>query len=73
MNKAKLLKIVNPILFVIFAIQTLTALGMFFDLNYPNTQLLFDVHKYNGLLLIILIVFHIFLNWNWIKANVFKK
>jgi cytochrome b561 len=73
MNKFKLLKVLNPVLFIVFVIQALTALDMVFDLNFVNTQLVFNIHKYNGLLLIVLIAFHIFLNWAWVKANIFKK
>lgn len=70
--KSKLLKVVNPILFIIMFIQAVSGLGQ----RYATSQDLFvffrRLHGPNGMLLIILVIIHIYLNWGWIKLNVFK-
>ena len=72
-NKNKLLKIINSLLLISFIIQTLTIIVLFFNLKVPRLDLISEVHEKNGLLLIALAIIHVILNWNWIKANFFKK
>ncbi|MBF0123112.1 MAG: DUF4405 domain-containing protein [Candidatus Omnitrophica bacterium] len=73
MNKVKLLKAVNFVLFLLFIVQGLTAIGMFFDVNIVNLRYVELVHKCNGLLVIMLIVTHITLNWAWLNSTYFKN
>lgn len=72
MNKLKLLKIINPLLLISFFLQVSTSLMMFFRIRTPYTLMVFNVHTYNGLVMISLAVLHIYLNWGWIKSNFFK-
>ena len=72
MNKSDMLRFVNMPLGVSFLIQAGTALIMFSEIKLPNKDLLFEVHEYNGLVLIALAIFHIYLNWGWIRATFFS-
>ena len=73
MNKATMLRIVNAVLFFSFVLQAITSAIIFLRLKVPHRQTIFEVHEYNGLLMILLAITHIILNWGWIKANFFKK
>ena len=73
MKKLQLLKIVNTVLLVSFIVQAASSLIIFFRIKLPNTPLVFTVHEYNGLLIIVLMVLHIWLNWGWIKMNILRK
>lgn len=73
MDKTGALKIVNPILACSFLVQVITSIIIFFDIKIPNRESVFEIHEYNGLLLIALAIIHITLNWGWIKANIFKR
>ena len=73
MNKMKFLKVINFILFFVLIAQALTILVMLFDLNIVNPHYLVLIHKVNGLFLIVLVIFHIALNWTWLKSTYFKK
>ena len=76
MNKAKLLKIVNLLLFISMAAQALTGLVLFFDLFISRAKLfeiISEVHRYNGLVVTLLIITHLAMNWNWIKSQFFKR
>jgi len=69
MSKAKALRIVNPALALIFLSQALTGLMQEF---IPNA--LFKlIHQGGGLLLIIAVSTHIYLNWSWIGATFLKR
>jgi cytochrome b subunit of formate dehydrogenase len=73
MNKMKLLRILNLILFIVFVVQVLTGLAMFFQLKFLNVGQVSEIHAYNGLLLVVLWLGHIILNWAWIKSTYFKR
>ena len=73
MNKVKLLRVVNILLFSSFAAQAITSIMIFFKLKIIRPAIIFEIHEYNGLLMIALAVTHITLNWGWIKANFFKR
>lgn len=73
MLKMQLLKVINPILFIVFVTQVAMGLVMFFNLNFINLRRAFLIHKYNGLLLIFLWLIHITLNWSWVKATYFLR
>lgn len=68
-SKPKLLKIVNPIIGILFLVQAGT--GIFH--GAISFEVFEKVHGSTGYLLTAGIATHIFLNWNWIKANFFKK
>jgi hypothetical protein len=73
MDRARLLKFLNPGLFLSFVIQAFTGIILFFDWEIFRGLFVFRVHEYNGLLMVFLVVFHLALNWRWVWANFFKK
>jgi high-affinity K+ transport system ATPase subunit B len=64
----KLLKYLNPVLFIVAVIQIWTALVIFFG----HDEGLIELHVKNGFLLIVLILIHFSLNFGWVKAQIFK-
>jgi len=73
MIKVLALRVVNMALLFSFILQAVTSIVMLLKIKLPHLQLVFEVHEYNGLLMIIAASMHIALNWGWIKANFFKK
>lgn len=69
MTKNTALKIINPILALLIVTQLLS--GMFNE--YLPYEVFKVVHEWGGYLLATLIAIHLILNWNWVKANFFKK
>jgi hypothetical protein len=69
MNTFTALKILNPILGVIFLYQALT--GLFHDFLSPDTFEL--IHKIGGVSLIIGVTTHVIFNGKWIRATFFSK
>ena len=72
MNKAAHMRPVNLILAISFVMQAITSLIIFFHIKVPRRWGIFDIHVYNGLLMLCLALIHLWLNWGWIKANYFK-
>lgn len=73
MNKQKILRVLNPFLFLSLAVQAGTAVIILSRLRTSFTQTVFEVHEHNGVLLIALAAAHLALNWGWVKANYCKK
>ncbi|MDD5672915.1 MAG: hypothetical protein PHC61_02020 [Chitinivibrionales bacterium] len=73
MNKAKLLKVVNPVVSVLFILQVLTILALLFLGGVLDADNFIAIHKGIGLTLVIFSGVHIYLNWSWIKTNMFPK
>ena len=69
MKKNTVLKILNPILVVLFINQAVTVL--FLDELPAGAFQIF--HKGGGAVLLALIAVHFILNFNWVKANYFAK
>lgn len=69
MNKTNALRIVNPVLALIVIAQALTGLLQEF-IPYELFKLL---HRAGGLLLIIAVATHVYLNWSWISAAFIKR
>ncbi len=66
MNRITALKILNPILFISALLQPVSALvGL-------EHELFANIHIYNGILLVILILTHLALNFKWVVQNYFK-
>jgi hypothetical protein len=63
LNKARALKILNPVLAFLFIVQIASGL---FGIAYQG-------HRALGLLLVAVIGTHLFLNWGWVRANLFKR
>jgi hypothetical protein len=67
--KSKWLKILNPILGLAFIFQI--AVGFFSNfILIKNFEL---IHKLGAGILSVCVMGHVYLNWQWIKANYFKK
>ncbi len=69
MKRNTMLKILNPILLVLFISQAVT--GLFSAKVSPEVFNFF--HRGGGTILIALIVVHFILNFNWVKANYFPR
>ena len=64
-----ILKIINPMLGVLLINQVL--MGLLHDM-LPRK--VFEVmHEGGGIVFAIVALLHVILNWNWIKANFFRK
>ena len=69
MNRAFLLKILNPVLAVLFFNQVISAMMH----GILSRALYGFLHEAGGKLFTLAVILHIILNWSWIKANYFKK
>jgi cytochrome b561 len=65
MTRIRALKILNPILAVLLILQILSGL--------IPTFLSYQTHKTIGILIAAGVILHLFLNWNWIRANLLKR
>lgn len=72
MNRQKLLRLLNPVLFLSILLQAVTAAVMILGLKAPFSLDVFELHERNGVLLIVLAVAHLALNWGWVRANYLK-
>jgi len=69
MNKQKMLKTVNTLLIIDFICLIITAL-----LEEVLPRNVFSViHPLFGFILLLCVIFHVYLNWGWIKMNLLKK
>ena len=67
--KSPMLKIVNPLLGVLLVNQVLMGL-----LHNVLPRAVFEVmHEGGGFVFAVVAVLHVMLNWNWVKANFFRK
>lgn len=73
MNKAKLLKWVNLVLFICAAIQVTTGLMMALRLFTKQMEFIGELHEYNGFIFSAIVLTHLTLNWNWVKVTFFKR
>ena len=67
-NKLKLLKIINPIIGILFLGQAIS--GIFHEM-IPY-EIFGKAHGTGGYLLVAGIIVHITLNWSWIQLNFLK-
>ncbi len=69
----KLLKILNPLLFIAF----LTALSAVIIYKYALIPILHEsytvylIHETAGIIFFLLAILHLILNWNWVKSQIF--
>ena len=69
MKRNTMLKIVNPILGLLVVNQILT--GVF---GQSLSREAFEIlHKDGGFVFAAVAALHLILNWNWVKANYFKR
>ncbi|HRY84368.1 MAG TPA: DUF4405 domain-containing protein [Candidatus Cloacimonadota bacterium] len=66
--KIKALKIVNPILALVFILIIVSLVWL--KINGSETAA--EMHELCGQIFGILAIVHIYLNWAWIKLNIFK-
>ena len=69
MKKSTMLKILTPILLAMFIIQ----LSSGFFRSHLSMETFMFIHENGGIVIIVLVIIHLILNFNWIKANYFKK
>lgn len=69
MKTIKLLFYVN----ILLGLSALTQISSIIGFTISENETLFEAHKINGYILVILIIVHVFLNRNWIIANFFRK
>ncbi len=73
MSNIKLLKILNPVMAIVFLI---TLIAVFLYKYSPLASLqgnetVYEIHEIAGKVLFLLVICHIILNWNWIKTQIF--
>jgi len=69
MNKFQALKIVNPLVAMVFMV--LAGSGIFHE--FIPYEIYRIIHPSAGYLFVILIAVHLYLNWGWIKTTIFKR
>ena len=73
MANIRLLKILNPIMFITF----LTAAAAVILYKYPlitalqESSNVYTIHEIAGKIFILLGILHLILNWNWVKSQIF--
>ena len=72
-TKLKVLKTVNIFLFSSVLTQALAGIVLFFFDEGRFVMFCGKVHRYNGILLLMLITSHLYLNWPVIVSHYFKK
>ncbi|HNX00457.1 MAG TPA: DUF4405 domain-containing protein [Candidatus Cloacimonadota bacterium] len=74
MTKLKWLRILN-ILVILGFLTVAISIGLALYSPFPSLRgsgVLGEIHETAGKIFFILVIFHIILNWNWIKAQYFK-
>jgi|WetSurMetagenome_2_1015567.scaffolds.fasta_scaffold632000_2 hypothetical protein len=66
MDRVKKLKIANLFLLISSVIQAIAGLLL---LSPSASETIAEIHKYNGVAIIILIIIHLAFNWEWVKKN----
>jgi hypothetical protein len=70
MKKASALKILNPIVAVLFLNQTVTGVLGPSVIDYTLYKV---IHGWAGYLFAATVILHFILNWTWVKSTFFKK
>lgn len=68
MNRIAALKILNPVLFVLGFHQMVSGIVM----KVAWSEKIGIIHEWNGYALILVVLIHLILNWNWVKLTYFK-
>jgi drug/metabolite transporter (DMT)-like permease len=69
MDRTNMLKYINPVIAILIVSQLLSALS-----NDILPDEVFEAwHKGGGILLLIGVLLHLFLNWGWVKSTYFKN
>jgi len=67
--KSKWLKILNPILGLAFVFQ----ISVGFSGDFIPNRTFERLHEIGAIVLLICVIAHIYLNWQWIRVNYFNK
>ncbi len=73
MDKSSWLRWINSLLFFSVLLQATTVVIILLEIRTANPQLIFQLHKQNGMVLLCLIASHFYLNWGWVRANFLRK
>lgn len=76
MDRTRLLKLVNPVLFLSLVLQAATGAALATGIlsSWPKAiEPVAELHEYNGYVFVALALFHLWLNWGWVKAQFFRK
>ena len=73
MTSQKLLKILNPImaLDLLIAIKAVLIYKYSFIEAWRGSEMVYEIHEIAGMIFFVLAIFHIILNWNWIRSQIF--
>jgi len=71
MSKAKMLLTVNSLLAVVVVLQAIT--GALVKYEVGPGEFWPDTHIALGTTVLILVTAHLWLNWGWVRSNIFKK
>jgi drug/metabolite transporter (DMT)-like permease len=69
MNRTNMLKYINPVIAILIVSQLLSALSK----DILPDEVFEAWHKGGGILLLIGVFLHLFLNWGWVKSTYFKR
>jgi len=75
MVKASKLVVINVCTFILFLVQAITGVWIWIDFSTgvrPSPDLII-LHPFNGVVLIVFIIFHLYMNRNWIKLQLLNK
>lgn len=73
MNLVRWMKWSNGLLLISAVIQAITGAMLFLGIIPVTSVKLADLHKFNGPLLVMLIAFHVAINWSWFKTHYFRR
>ena len=74
MNKQKILKVLNFFLILAFLITALSLIFYkFIPTGLQGSELLYETHELSGMVFIILGIYHLIFNFNWVKLMYFKQ
>lgn len=72
--RLKILKIVNVFMLILFFVIIISVLFYkFIPSQIQGEPILYEIHEIAGIVFFINTIFHIILNWNWLKKQIFKK
>jgi cytochrome b subunit of formate dehydrogenase len=75
MVKLSKLLVVNVCTIILFLIQAVTGGWIWIDIltGVRPSLVLLRLHPYNGIVLTVFILTHIYLNWRWVKVQILNQ
>jgi hypothetical protein len=71
MKNTKILRIINPLMFVAIACNQIAMLLYKTPGTLQYTESMINLHAWAGRSFVLLAIIHIILNWAWIKSQIF--